>query len=200
MLFDDDLGTSSSLPENSSYSSEAATSSKHKTTLDDIYEEGLILETAEGTDSHCSESDVATVRDVLQLDANLKEFKCTLHYVQTGKVFPIGKTPNTVAAELSVSEVLGLMEIKTNGHFHGDAWVTDVIVKEIPSSHGYGSLERNDGEKLPCIVHQELYYKKTKPPRLGGGTMDTRRNSPDDTVLKVSFDYFQNVVQGTYVQ
>ena len=160
MLFDSDIESSPTL--GSGHSSEGAGMSPEvpvgeQNTGLNMHDDDLVLKTNEGdADIHSAGSDVVTPRDILQLDATLKELKCTLHYVQTGKVLPIGKTPHTVMAELTVREILGLMELRANGCFHGDAWIMDVNVKEIPSNHGYGSLERDMGDDLPYIIHQEL--------------------------------------------
>ena len=165
------------------------------TQLDPLARDSVFVEGKAGGAVHPVSGDTSSTRDLLQLDATLKKIKCTLHYAQVGKVLPIGKAPNAVVAELALHDLYGLMELKSDGSFHGDAWVTELTVKEVPSQNGYGTLEREAGEGS-YIVHQELYYKKTKPPKLGGGTMDTRRGTPDDTIFKISVNYVQQNLEG----
>lgn len=138
-----------------------------------------------------AESEEETARDILALDANLKRVKWTMHYIGTCNPLP-GKSIRTILAELVVEETFVLVDLTSDGSLKGEAWVMDVTMTELPSNHMYNSLDRAEA----YIIHQELYFRKTKPPKLGGGTMDTRRCSPDDTVLKVSFDCSKKDIKG----
>lgn len=199
MLFGDDLESGPTLSDDLSKGKRTNVSpgkhSKKKTGLD-MFEEDPVFEMNTDDEDGGTDIESSSVTDILQLDANLRKLKCILHYTQSKRVLPIGRASHSVVAELTLDEIFGLMELKSNGLFRGDAWLMDLSVKEIPTN-GYGSLEREVGAEFPHIIHQELYYRKTKPPRLGGGTMDTRRSSPDDTVFKISFDYFQESIKGT---
>lgn len=132
---------------------------------------------------------------ILQLDASLKKLKWTMHYIQTSNGLPMTAKHllRTLVVEMVVQETILLLDVASDVSLMGDVWVTDFTAKELPNSHTYNSLEREDS----YIVHQELYYRKTKPPRLGGGTMDTRRASRDDGVLKVSFSYSKDDLKGS---
>ena len=132
-------------------------------------------------------------RDILQLDANLKRLKWTLQYIEPNhKSFPVPGKHLHMITELVLHDVFSLVDVEHNGSAQGELWIMDMTAKELPTNHTYSSLEREDA----FILHQDLYYKKTRPPRLGGGTMDTRRSSPADTILKTSFRYSQGALKG----
>ena len=138
----------------------------------------------------------ASARDLLQLDASLKRVKWTVHYVEASNSLPVTAKHlvRTLTVELAVQEIMLLLDLAADVSVKGDAWVTDFTAKELPNNRAYNSLGKEDS----YIVHQELYYRKTKPPKLGGGTMDTRRVSREDNVLKISFEYSKEGINGIF--
>lgn len=133
-------------------------------------------------------------RDILQLDANLKRLHWNMYYVETNKGLPPALQAQHITAELVVHDVFYLLDMKPTGALMGETWIMDVTVKELPTNHTtHGTLERGEA----YIIHQNLYYRKTKPPKLDGGAMDTRRSSPNDTLLKTTFSYSKEDITGT---
>ena len=142
-----------------------------------------------------SSSSPGEERDILQLDANLRRLQWNMYYVEANKGLPPALQAQHVTAELVVQDVSCLLDVKPTGSLVGETWIMDITAKEVPASHTpHGTLERGEA----YIIHQNLYYKKTKPPKLGGGAMDTRRSSPNDTVLKTTFTYSKENITGTY--
>jgi hypothetical protein len=137
--------------------------------------------------------EVAMARNLMQLDASLKRVQWTLHYIECSKAqLPSGKPVHVVIAEMLVNEVFSYVDIESDGSLQGEAWVTDITAKELPCNHGYSSLDHKDS----YILNQALYYRKTKPPKLGGGTVDTRRSTPGDAVIKIDFSYSKEDIKG----
>lgn len=134
-------------------------------------------------------------RDILQLDASLKKLSWTLHYIESNKpVFPVGKQQHNVAiiAELVVHELFSLLDVAHDTSFKGEAWIKDITLKELPTSHHHYSEDKGEAS----ILDQELYYRKTKPRKLDGGTMDTRRSSSKDTIVRTTFSYSKEDIEG----
>lgn len=129
-------------------------------------------------------------RDLLQLDASLKRLRWTLRYVEASQSSPAKEPISLVAAELMVFETFALVDFRADGSIAGDMWVMDTTLKEL-------SLDgAPKGEGGAFIIHQDLYYRKTKPPKLDGGTMDTRRSSPDDNLLRMTLSYSKENIKG----
>lgn len=131
-------------------------------------------------------------RDVFQLDAGLKKLKWTMQFIETNRALP-DHLLHTLVTELVVQETFLLLDLGPDAALNAEAWVMDLSMRELPNGHSFNSLEKED----TFIINQELYYRKTKPPKLGGGTMDTRRSSPDDSVFKASLLYTKGDVKGT---
>ena len=133
------------------------------------------------TDTHPLESK----RELLQLDMSVGKLTWTMSYIKTDKKLPLRRPVSAVIAELVLKQSMIFLDVQPDGTIAGDVQVMDLTLKEDSNILGY-------------IIQQDLYYRKTKPPKAGGGTMDTRRASSKDSMLRVSFSYSKQDIKGIY--
>ena len=131
-------------------------------------------------------------REMLQLDVNLRSLSWTISYIEPRKNSSLLQSVPTVMTELLIKDILMIFDLKPDGCISSDVWVMDLTLKENPSDGAHSNAN------TAYIICHSLYYKKTKPPRLGSWTMDTRRSSPKDALLQVSFSYSEQDINGIY--
>lgn len=136
---------------------------------------------------------VEEVRELLQLDVDLEKLEWTISYIDPHKRSLLETAAHTIKTELLLHNSLATMTLRSDSSISAELCTMDMSLRECGSFHHNGGVTE---EKEAYIIHQNLYYKKTKPPRVDGGTMDTRRASQKDTIFKFSFSYSREGIKG----
>ncbi len=148
-------------------------------------------------------------RRLLQLDIDITFIEWHLTYVSVNEV----KTDDpvlhhhpmsvTLATKLALDGLMCSLSVQPDTSFIADCWLMDTSLKEVVYTANRRRSSSYDSHRASMttesyILHQNLHYRKTKPPKIGGGTMDTRRASSKDVVLQVTmeYEYSQNSMNG----
>ena len=171
----------------------------------------------EEEDGHSSSADEPPKthhhRSLLQLDADISSLEWHATYItaeevkKTGDGFvPFGSHPSvTLATRLALDNLFSSLSVQSDKTFSAEVWLMDISLKEVTYSANRRRSSSYDNHQLGMssesyILHHNLYYRKTKPPRFGGGTMDTRRSSSKDVVLQTSLSYSDQEMKGVCVE
>ena len=149
-----------------------------------------------------------SVRSLLQLDVELKRLDWLTTYLDGGNTKgSYGSLHNNalqnifLSTKLILDDLFATLNVDSGGDITADFWLMDLSLKEVPCDIEHRKTRATDNRRRSCavdvnIIHQSLYYKKAKPPRFGGGSMDTSRSSSKDVVMHAAITYSKQEIQG----
>ena len=146
------------------------------------------------------------VRSLLQLEVDVSCMEWHATYISADNAMKGAFRDYTdqaviLATKLTLENLLSSLNVQSDATFSAECWLMDVALKEVAystnrrRSSSYDTLRPGMGSES-YILHQSLCYRKTKPPKFGGSTMDTRRASSKDVVLQAAVDYANQEIKG----
>lgn len=151
------------------------------------------------------------IRSMLQFDIELKRLEWLASFLNAENTGAVSDSlqDNSLkytlfSTKLALEDFFATLNVDSDGSSSVDLWLMDLSLKEVPSCTTDHRRSCATDDRRPSstddayIIHQSLYYEKTKPPRFGGGTMDTRRVSSKDVVMQAAISYSKQDIQGGF--